>query len=242
MDQYLENKVVLVTGGSRGIGNAIAVKTAQAGAKVAICARSRESLDKAVAQLQQITPDILGIQTDVSQSKDVTACIKQINDAWGAVDILINNAGIYRYAGILENSTEDWDAQFAVNLKGPFLMTHAVVPGMKAQKSGTIIFISSMVAVMSIPQHSCYSATKWGLDGFAGSIGQELCEYGIKVHTLRPGMTDTSIFDEIGKPDMDIDWIEPEEIADAVDFLLRLPKHAQVPELNYTSTAHRKEY
>jgi len=243
MDSYLAERTVLVTGGSRGIGRSIARRLAQAGAKVAICARRNDSLDAALAELRTVTPHVLGLVADVSQSADVDACVAEINRQWGAVDILINNAGIYRNASIEDTTTAMWDLQFDINLKGSFLMTRAVVPGMVERRRGTIVFISSMVAVCSFPHHSAYAATKWGLDGFAGCIGQELVDSGIKVHVIRPGFTDTTIFDEIGgKPNLDTDWIQPDEIAGAVEFLLRLPEHAQVPELNYTTTVHRKSY
>lgn len=243
MKSYLNDRVVWITGGSRGIGKAIAARLAQAGAKIAICARRKDSLDCALDELRKVAPDAIGIPADVCNSAEVEACAAEIENRLGPVDILINNAGIYRYASLENTSTEMWDSQFAINLKGPFLTTRAVVPGMAQRKEGTIIFISSMVAVQSLPNHSCYAAVKWGLDGFAGCIGQEFVDYGIKVHVIRPGFTDTTIFDEIGgKPNLNVDWIDPGEIADAVEFLLRLPKHAQVPELNYTTTAHRKSY
>ncbi|MBN2329881.1 MAG: SDR family oxidoreductase [Candidatus Omnitrophica bacterium] len=243
MNLYLENRVALVTGGSRGIGRAVAMRLARAGARTAICARSQSSLDDALSEMRQISPNVLGIAADISRSSEVEACIRQIKDQWGGVDILINNAGVYQPAGLTETTPQMWDAQFDVNLKGAFLMTRAAVPDMIERKTGTIIFISSMVAVMSLPDHSCYAACKWGMDGFAGCIGQELVDHGIKVHVIRPGFTDTSIFDSIGgKPDFDVDWIDPDEIAGAVEFLLRLPRHAQIPELNYTTTAHRKTY
>lgn len=243
MNQFLKDRIALVTGGSRGMGKSVALRLARAGARVAICARRKDSLDAAWAEIKKITPFVLGISTDVSQSTDVEACVAEVKRQWGTVDILINNAGIYRYASIENTPVAMWDSQFDSNLKGPFLMTRAVVPGMIERKRGTIIFISSMVAVSSLPNHAAYSATKWGLDGFAGCIGQELVDCGIKVHVIRPGFTDTTIFDEIGgKPNLDTDWIQPDEIAGAVEFLLRLPEHAQVPELNYTTTTHRKSY
>ncbi len=243
MDAFLTDKIAWVTGGSRGIGRAIAMRLAKLGAKVAICARKPESMNATLQDLRRISPSVLGITADVSQSRDISRCVQEIKKHWGSVDILVNNAGIYRAASVTDTSTEEWDSQFAINLKAPFLATHAVVPDMIEKKAGTILFISSMVAVQSYAKHSCYTATKWGMDGFAGSIAQELVDYGIKVHVIRPGFTDTSIFDDMGgKPNLDVDWIHPDEIAGAVEFLLRLPKHAQIPELNYTTTAHRKSY
>lgn len=238
----LRNRVVWITGGTRGIGKAIALRLARTGAAIAICGRREDSLRDASNELKQLNPNVLGVKVDISNSKDIEACERQIRDTFGPVDILINNAGVYRYASLLETTPEMWDTQFDINLKGSFLATRAVVPSMIERRSGTIVFISSTIAVISPPLNSCYTATKWGLEGFAGCLGQELVDAGIKVHVLRPGFTDTSIFDEIGKPDLEIDWIDPDEIAQAVEFLLHLPKHAQVPELTYMTTFQRRTY
>ena len=236
------NRVVFITGGSRGIGKAIALRFARAGAKVAICARNQESLLKAKQELRAVSQDVLALTADISNSDSIKTCVKEIRDTWGPIDILVNNAGIYRFGKVTEATPEEWDRQFAINLKGPFLVTQAVVPQMIERRSGIIIFISSTIALISPPENACYTATKRGLEGFVGCIAQELCEHGIKVHVVRPGFTDTSIFDEIGKPPLDIDWIAPDEIAEAVEFLCCLPEHAQVPELTYMTTFQRKEY
>ncbi len=239
---YFQDKVVFVTGGSRGMGFAIAKKFAENGAKTAICARDADSLQRAEYELRKISPQIIAFPADIADARSVKYGIEQINAAFGPIDILVNNAGIYRPGKIMDTSLSEWENQLAINLKGPFLVTQAVAPQMMERRSGRIIFISSMLAIVSLPGNACYTATKWGLEGFIGCIAQELCEYGIVVHTIRPGMTDTSIFDEIGKPDMEIDWIDPAEIANTVDFLCRLPAHAQVPEITYTNTFQRFNY
>jgi len=236
------NQVVFITGGSRGIGKAIALRFARAGAKVAICGRKPESLREAEQELRAITPNVLAVTADIADGTSIRNAVADIQDQWGTIDILVNNAGIYRPGSVLDTSPEEWDRQFAINLKGPFLTTQAVIPQMMERRRGTIIFISSAIALISPPDNSCYTATKRGLEGFVGCIAQELCEYGIKVHVVRPGFTDTSIFDEIGKPPLEIDWIDPAEIAAAVEFLCRLPEHAQVPELTYLTTFQRKSY
>jgi len=238
----IENKTVFITGGSRGIGNAIAKRFATLGAKVAICARNEPSLQTAERELKELSPHILALTCDISNSASVRQCVEKVQSELGTIDILINNAGTYIPESVLETTVETWDQQFNNNLKGPFLVTQAVVPQMIENNSGRIIFISSTIALESPPMNSCYTATKWGTDGFAGCISRELIDSNITIHVLRPGFTDTSIFDSIGKPDWDIDWIDPDEIAGAAEYLCSLPKHAHVPELTYMTTFQRKNY
>lgn len=240
--KFLEGQTAFVTGGSRGMGKAIALHLAGAGAKVAVCARRESYLEEAARELRAVTPDSLALPLDIRRAEDVRAAVERIETTLGPIDILINNAGIYRNGAVWEMPVADWDAQFDINLKGQFLVTRAVAPGMIARRRGRIIFISTVSALFSFPGVSCYTAVKRGLEGFAGCLGQELCEYGIKVHVLRPGFTETAIFEETGKPDLDIDWIQPREIAAAVEFLLRLPEHAQMPELTYMTTFDRIQY
>lgn len=238
----LKDKTVFITGGSRGIGRATALHFAKQGANVAVCARLSESLQKIETELQAISPNSIALACDITSKQEIDNGIKQINNRFGTIDILINNAGTYVPGSVLETTVEEWDRQFDINLKGPFLMTQAVVPQMMENGGGIILFVSSTIALESPPMNSLYTATKWGLDGFSGSISQELIEHNIKVHTLRPGFTDTSIFDSIGKPDWGIDWIDPVEIARAAEYLCTLPAHAHVPELTYTTTFQRKGY
>ena len=238
----LQNQVVFVTGGSRGIGKALVRRFASAGAKVAFCARDVSSLHHAEEEIRSLTPHLYAFQADVSDADAIRRGVEAIRHTFGPITILVNNAGIYRPGSILETSLASWQDHFRVNLKGLFLVTQAVVPQMIENGGGRILFISSTIAQISPPQNTCYTATKWGLEGFAGCIAQELLEHHVNVHVLRPGFTATSIFDEIGKPDGEIDWIDPDEIAAAAEFLCRLPPHAQVPELTYMTSFQRSGY
>lgn len=238
----LEGKTVFITGGTRGIGRATAVRFAKAGAKVAICGRRVESLREAEAELKTLAPAAYAFRAGIEDRAAIEAGAAAVKDALGPIDILINNAGIYQPNPLLEVSAEEWDRQFGINLKGTFIVTQAVVPQMIENGGGRIVFVSSTIAQISPPGNACYTATKWGLEGFAGCVAQELLDHNITTHVLRPGFTDTTIFDEIGKPDMDIDWIDPDEIAAAAEFLCGLPPHAQVPELTYMTTFQKRSY
>lgn len=240
---FLREKIAVVTGGSRGIGRAIALRLAAMGYKIAICGRDSSSLQIAEGELKCVRRHVIARTVDVTDSESVHAFIDQVLQKWGKIDVVINNAGVLRSGLIQDLPVADWDLQFAVNLKGPFLVTKAVVPHMIERKNGSLIYISSTAALISPPGNACYAATKWGLDGMVGSFARELCEFNIKCHTIHPGYVDTTLFDESGKPEnTEIDWISPSEIADGVEFLLKLPAHAQVPDLTYTTTYQRKKF
>lgn len=241
--ETLKGSVALITGGSRGIGRAIAFRLAKLGCKIAICARQPASLQNTEAELKIQTRNVLARSVDVTDASAVQQLVETVIEKWGCIDLVINNAGILRSGKIHELPVDDWDLQYAVNIKGPFLVTKAVLPHMIKQKQGLLIYISSTAALISPPGNACYASTKWGLDGMVGSFARELCDYNIKCHTIRPGYVDTSLFENDGKPqNPDIDWIDPEEIADTVEFLCHLPPHAQVPDINYTTTYQRKKY
>lgn len=238
----LNGQVAFITGGSSGIGKASALRLARLGMKVAICARRKEKLDRALKELQAITPHAAAFTVDITHLSQVESCVKQIETQLGPIDVLINNAGIYRFGSIFDTTPDHWDMQFDINLKAPFLVTKAVAPSMVERKTGRIIFISSTIALISPELNTCYTACKWGLEGFVGSMAQEMLDHNINVHVVRPGFTDTDVFEEIGKPDLEIDWIEPDEIAGAIEFLCRLPWHAQVPDLTYMTTFQRRSH
>lgn len=239
----LRGQVAVVTGGSRGIGRAIALRFAQMGAKTAICARQPGPLQNTEAQMKLSTRHVLARTVDVTDAQAIQHFVDIIVAKWGRIDILVNNAGVLRSGKVQDLPLEDWDWQFQVNMKGPFLFTKAVLPHMKKQQAGRLIYISSTAALISPPGNACYAATKWGLDGLVGSFARELCDDNIKCHTIRPGYVNTSLFDIPGRPDNPaIDWIEPDEIANSVEFLCGLPAHAQVPDLNYTTTYQRKKF
>lgn len=187
----LSGKIVLVTGGSRGLGLVMARQLCQAGARLAICARDREHLDKASSQLAAITSDFLSIQCDVSNKDEVNNMIGQIRQQWGEVEILINNAGIIQAGPMESMQEEDYQRSLDVHFWGPFNLIHEVLPGMRKAGTGRIVNIASMNAKVSFPHLLPYTVGKYALSGFSEGITAELSKYGIRVTSVYPGLMRT---------------------------------------------------
>ncbi|WP_206811772.1 3-oxoacyl-[acyl-carrier-protein] reductase [Paradesulfitobacterium ferrireducens] len=189
----LNDSVAIVTGGARGIGRAIALELARAGAKVVVNYAGRaDKAEETVQLIREAGSDALAVQADVSQAAEVERLLKTATEAFGKVDILVNNAGITRDNLILRMKEADWDAVLDTNLKGMFLCTKAVSKGMLKQRSGVIINISSVVGLSGNAGQANYAAAKAGVLGFTKSMAKELAPRGIRVNAVAPGyiMTD----------------------------------------------------
>jgi NAD(P)-dependent dehydrogenase (short-subunit alcohol dehydrogenase family) len=222
----LHGKVALVTGASSGLGAGIAKRFAQAGAKVAVCAR--RPADETCRAIQASGGECLALSADLTDPAQVKALFDQIAQSWGTVDILINNAGIYPVSGILDTTLEAWQQTLAIDLTAVFLCTqHAARSLIAARKPGVIINIGSIEALAPAKGHSHYAAAKAGVVMFSRVAALELGEHHIRVNTVSPGL--------INRPGLDTDWPEgyhsyrgkaplgrvgePEDIADACVFL-----------------------
>lgn len=224
----LQNKTALITGGSRGIGKAIALRLAKEGANIAICANHSIDRAKAVAKkIEGLGRQSLALQTDVSNHEDITVLFETILKTWGKIDILVNNAGITRDGLLLRLKEVDWDAVLNVNLKGAFLCTKAASRAMVRERSGRIINISSVTGLMGNPGQVNYSASKSGLFGLTKTIARELASRGITVNVVAPGFIPTEMTEDLPKNVKEklLEQIplkmpgKPEDIAAAVAFL-----------------------
>ena len=188
------DKVALVTGGSGGIGSAIAIKLSEKGFNVAITYLSNEKAAKEVIEkVEKNNVKGLAIKADVSKEKDVEEMMKTINNQFKTIDVLVNNAGITRDNLLLRMKAEDWNQVMDTNLKSVYLCTKAVTRNMMKKKYGKIINITSVVGISGNAGQSNYSASKAGVIGFTKSVAKELGSRGINVNAVAPGFIDTDM-------------------------------------------------
>lgn len=192
--ETLNGQIALVTGASRGIGAAITVALAEAGANVAVNYRTRKDEVEAVcAQIRSLGRRALAVAADVSKAGEVSEMIATIEQELGSVGILVNNAGIARPQPLEEITEADWDELLAVNLKSAFLVTQAVVTGMRARKWGRIINVSSVAAQTGGVVGPHYAASKAGMHGLTHSYANLLAKEGVTVNAIAPALVDTEM-------------------------------------------------
>ena len=184
-----QNKVAIVTGGSRGIGRAIVQALAREGARVAFTYAQNKALADEVAN----GDTVLAFQTDVTDFNQAKEFVKQIKEKWGAVDILVNNAGITRDKLAVMMSEKDWDDVLDTNLKGLFNITKPVAALMIRQRQGAILNITSISGIIGMPGQVNYSSSKAGVIGFTKALAKELAKAHITVNALAPGFVETDM-------------------------------------------------
>jgi NAD(P)-dependent dehydrogenase (short-subunit alcohol dehydrogenase family) len=216
----------VVTGGTRGIGRAIAESLARCGAAVAICGRTRESVELAVAELKQATSgDVLGEPADLSDPQQVRRFFETVASRFGGLDILVNNAGLGVFRPIQELAPEDWRKTIDVNLTGVFHCCHYALPLLRKRGSGYIIQISSLAGINAFAGGAAYNASKFGLNGFSEAIMQDLRYENIRVSYIMPGSVDTDFSPGGGRAA----WkIAPADVAEVVLNLLRTPERTLI--------------
>ena len=189
VEKPLSGRVALITGGSRGIGKAIARKLAGLGASISICARDSNTLASAVSALRSITDGVLAQSADVTSSRDIAALVQTTEEKLGPIALLVNNAGIGNpgFGPLQDKSENDWDHVLDTNLKSVFLVSRAVVPLMIQRRAGDIINISSLAGKNTFAGGSLYCASKWGLQGLTACMAEDLRAFGIRVSAICPG-------------------------------------------------------
>jgi NAD(P)-dependent dehydrogenase (short-subunit alcohol dehydrogenase family) len=184
----LQRRVAIVTGGSRGIGRAIAVEFAREGALVTLAARSEEELQETAQQVREAGSEALVMKTDLINVEEIESMVSATQNTFGPVDILVNNAGIAGPTALCEDVTvDDWDYTMAVNVRAPFLCCRAVLPEMKRRNSGRIINIGSVSSKRPLVQRSPYTTGKMALIGFTRTLAAEVGSHGITVNIICPG-------------------------------------------------------
>ena len=193
----LENQIAVVTGAGRGIGRAMALKFAGAGADVVVISRTQENSDKVAAEIRALGRKAWAHAVDVSDAAAVNAAAEKILAEAGKVDILVNNAGVTRDGLLMRMADADWDTVLDTNLKGAFLVTKAFVRSFIKQRSGRIINISSVIGLIGNAGQANYAASKAGLIGFTQSAARELASRGITVNAIAPGFIETDMTAEL---------------------------------------------
>jgi len=216
----LQNKVVYITGGSKGIGYGIAKTLLNKGMRVAITSRSSSAAKEAVASLSSNASKILALESDVSSLASEQKAIKAVIDHFGQLDVLVANAGVGHFASIETLTEEDWKNTIETNLTGVFNSVKASIEALK-QSKGYIITIASLAGTNFFENGAAYNASKFGLVGFTQAIMLDLRKYGIKVTTIMPGSVATN-FNDHTPTDADAWKIQPEDIGQLVTDLLSM--------------------
>lgn len=232
----LEGKVAVVTGGSKGIGKAIARALAKNGATVVICGRTASSVEAAVRELKAEGLAVDGIAADVGDAEQAAHLINESVRRHGRLDIVVNNAGIGVFKRVAELEVQDFDAMWSVNVRGVFLVTRESLPHLTRAGGGAIITISSLAGKNTFTGGAGYAATKWALRGFTGSLMLEVRDKNIRVATIFPGSVDTD-FSASGKRGSAI--TQPEDVADAVLFAVTAPARTMISEIDIRPTNPR---
>ena len=214
----LSSSVALVTGASRGIGRAIALRLAELGAAVAVCGRDKTALGAVESELKNLHARVCSQIADVTDANDIASLVSSTEAALGSISILVNNAGIGLFGPAHEKSEADWDRVLNTNLKSVFLVSKAVAPSMIRRGSGDIVNISSLAGRNPFAGGGIYCASKWGLQGLSACMAEDLREHGIRVSVVCPGSVATEFSGR--RPKDPSKALTPADVAHAVAMIV----------------------
>jgi NAD(P)-dependent dehydrogenase (short-subunit alcohol dehydrogenase family) len=220
MSGPLAGQTVIITGASRGIGKAIALRFARGGADVVLCAQTAATLNGVAAEVQTLGGRALAVAADVRDEMQVDRCVRQALDAFGSVDILVNSAGVSRPAPFVETELQTWHLMMETNVTGTFLFTKAIVPHMLRRGHGLILNVGSRSGQEGFARYAGYCASKFAVMGLTQSLAKELGGQGIRVNVICPGEVDTDM-NRASHPGIrdTSGWLQPGAIADVAFFL-----------------------
>ena len=213
----LKNKMVLITGGTSGLGLEVTKQLLKKGASVRVLGKSEENLSKLKKTL--LSSKLKTILCDISNHQVIHDALKDI----GKVDVLINNAGVFMENPLEESTAEGISQLLDINLKGAIYTTREILPQMKKQNEGFILNVSSTSGLKGKPLQAVYAASKWGLQGFIDALKVELLPTKIRIATIYPGGMQTKLFAKAGIKKDTTGWLEPQDVAEVVIFILERP-------------------
>ena len=234
MSQRLGGSVCLITGASAGIGRACALALAREGASLVLIARRKPQLDELVEMIHSASGRAIAVVGDVREEETALRAMLAAKEHFGAVHILLNNAGVGNYKPLIETSAEEYDELMETNMRSTFLFTRHAVPLMMEQRSGLILVLSSMAGKYGFAGEAVYCASKFAQVGFAQALDKELHPYGIKVGVICPGGVKTEFALGKGRTAEGVaqsGMLDPEDVAAAVLLTCTQPAHARIIEI-----------
>ena len=252
MSELLRDKIVLITGASSGIGAATARAFAGYGAKLLLCARRLDKLQATEAELRDLgAPDVFCFELDVQDRDEVEGTLNTLPDAWQAIEILVNNAGLSRgLTKLWEDDVQNWEEMIDTNVKGLLYVTRTVVPGMVGRGRGHVINLGSIAGHMTYPGGHVYCATKSAERAITDGLRIDLNGTPVRVTTVDPGMVETDFSNIRFRGDEEkakkvyagLDPLTPEDIAETIVWTALRPSHVEIQSVVITPTAQANAY
>src|ERR1017187_8616382 len=238
--ETLAGKLAIVTGGTRGIGRAIAERLLQEGCHVAICGRNQATVDAAVAEMHQLGT-IVGIAADVTQPSQVEHFFSDVDRQFGGLDILVNNAGEGVFRKVGEMTVDDWRRNIDLNLNGAFYCAHAALSRFAKRGGGFIVNISSLAAKNAFSGGAGYNASKFGLNGFTEALMLDHRYDNVRVCSVMPGSVATEFAGDPAKHAGDTSWkVAAEDVAEVVTLVMRMPARTMVSQVEMRPSKPKK--
>jgi NADP-dependent 3-hydroxy acid dehydrogenase YdfG len=228
----VENKTIIISGASRGIGRATALLLAEHGANVVVTARNADELKQLEKEATEghTRGKIVAVPGDVTSESDMEAVVKTALDQFKHIDVVINNAGYGIFKNVDELTVSEWDDLMATNVKGTFILTKAALPSLKAQGSGHIVVVASDVAKRTFAGGALYTASKYAQEAFTGALRKEVRSFGIKVTGVYSGLVDSNFHAKGDREERKESWLQNEDMAESMLFIISRPAHVVIDE------------
>ena len=240
MEVNLTDKVAIVTGSGRGIGKEIALLLAREKCKVVLVARNQTQLAQVKEEILSSGGVAIAMVLDLSVAGNIDVLVNTVYDRFGRIDILINNASVLFKTSFLDVTEEEWDTTMSINAKAVFLLSQRVLRIMIGARAGYIVNVSSTVALGTPAYHASYGASKHAVVGISQALYETAKEYGIKVSAIYPGLTDTEMLLEVNPPVPREYWMQPDDVAGCVLFLLKQSDRVIIRDLVPWAAGHAK--